>query len=127
MIDTVIKSLYIVNKLFVVAAGLYIVIAPPFFWVGSISSVIMIIAAVVSIYAIIEDKVVLEFVALWFVLAGVGSYVGFVWGFLDGSDGNVARASIASMTFVLLVARALTLWRDIKRMAELERRIEDHG
>ena len=127
MIDTIIKGLYVFNKFLVVAAGVYIMLAPPFTWVGSLSSGSMIIAAIVSIYAIIRNRIRMEFVSLWFVLAGIGSYVGFVWGFVDGGDGNVTRASVASMAFVLLIARALTIWRDIKRMAELERRIEDHG
>lgn len=86
----------------------------------------MIIAAVVSIYAIIRNRIQMEFVSLWFVLAGIGMYVGFAWGFVDEGNGNVTRASVASMAFVLLVARALTIWRDLKRMVELERRIEDH-
>jgi len=120
MYDIILKLLYSVNKLFVIIAGVYIVFWPPFSWVGTVSSAIMAAAGAVSIYAIWTHKYALEFISLWFVCAGVASYAGFMWQSIGDGESTLARAAIASMALVMLIARGVTLWRLVSDLDKFE-------
>lgn len=126
MIDRAIDSLYSLAKFMVVVAGLYIIVTPPYELIGTISSAIMVIAAMVAIYAIWSRKPSVEFVALWFVATGIATYTGFVWTAFILDEASLARASVSTMALLLLAARGLHLWRLVKQISIIERRIEDH-
>jgi hypothetical protein len=126
MIDRVIDTLYSMSKSLVIASGMWVIIEPPHEWIGTISSAVMVIAGLVSIYAIWARKPSLEFVALWFVCVGIGAYTGFVWAAFIAGGVTFARAAVTTMLLIMLVARGLHLWRLVKQINLIERRIENH-
>ena len=121
MIDILLKGLYTLDKLFVLAIGIYIVFWPPFYLVGTVSSSIMSVAAVVSIWAIWANRHDVEFVALSFVCVGVAAYAGFSITAAWEGDESITRSGIACMTLTLLAARAVQLWYNMRLKAALER------
>jgi hypothetical protein len=100
--DFLLKCVYSLNKLLVVIAGVYIVLMPPFTIIGTASSSIMVLAAIVSVYSIWALKPEIEFVSVWFVICGLGVYTGFAW-----TEGSILRGAVASMALALLTARGL--------------------
>ncbi len=126
MIDRTIDVMYSLNKALVVASGMWVILVPPHEWIGTLSSSIMVIAALLSIYAIWTRKHSLEFICLWFVCVGIGAYTGFVWAAFHTGDVTFARAAITTMLLTMLVARGLHLWRLVKQITQIERRIENH-
>lgn len=126
MTDTVLKVLYILNKVFVVIAGTYITFRPPFTWIGSVSGAIMIVAGLICIYAIWSTKYAVEFVSLWFVSAGVAAYTGFMWQAVGNGEDHLVRATVASMALVMLVARGIILWRLVYDLNKIERGLENN-
>lgn len=129
MIRMLTDALYSLNKLLIVIAGVYIISTPPLNWIGTLSSSIMVVAALVSIYAIWARKPSIEFVSLWFVCVGLGAYAGLTWGVFDLGDATLSRAIVATMPLILLVARGVHLWEvmnQLKELTVLERRIEDN-
>lgn len=120
-IEARIKTTYIINKLFVLMIGGYIAFYPPFTWVGTISSSIMMVAALISIWAIAVENYDAEYVALWFVNCGLGSYVGFQIINLSVGESNVARAGVALMAFTLMVGRAQHISQLRQRLMDMER------
>lgn len=127
VIDRAIDFLYSLSKALVVASGMWVILEPPHEWIGTLSSAIMVVAAIVSIYAIWTKKYALEFVCLWFVCVGIGAYTGLVWtAFIVSSDVTFARAAVTTMLLIMLVARGLHLWRLVKQITQIERRIENH-
>lgn len=126
-IEHALNILYTINKLFVVIAGAYVVFWPPFTWVGTISSAIMLIAGLVSIWAIWAKAYAIEFVALWFVATGIAAFAGFQLVGLFGGERTVAQACVAFMALTLLGARGLSLYRLTKQMKNVERLIEENG
>jgi hypothetical protein len=126
MIDKVIDVFYSGAKMLVVIAGLNIIFTPPFFWVGTISAAVMVIAALVSIYAIWTFNPAVEFVALWFVWSGIGAYTGFVMtSYFTGGDASLTRVAVCGMALFLLAARGLHLWRLTKQVNNIERRFNN--
>lgn len=120
-IEARIKTTYIINKLFVLMIGGYIAFYPPFTWVGTISSSIMMVAALISIWAIAVENYDAEYVALWFVNCGLGSYVGFQIINLSVGESNVSRAGVALMAFTLMVGRAQHISQLRQRLMDMER------
>ena len=114
--DFILKCLYSVNKFLVVLAGLYIVLQPPFTWSGTVSSGIMVLAGIVSIYSIWARKPEIEFISVWFVICGLGVYTGYAW-----VEGNILRGSVASMALVLLTARGLQVGYLVAQMNKVGR------
>lgn len=100
-----IKTTYIINKIWVLLIGGYIAFYPPFTWVGTISSIIMMVAALISIWAIAVENYDAEFVALWFVNCGLGSYVGFQLINLAAGEGNIARLGVSLIALTLMIGR----------------------
>lgn len=127
MIDTLLKLLYSLTKAFVVVAGVYVVTQPPYNWLGTTSNSIMVVAALISIYAIWTNRVQLEYVAIWFIGVGLGAYVGFSWVAVMFDGAPLARAAVASMALTLLAARGLSLWRLVLQINTIEKRREDNG
>lgn len=123
MTDTIDKLLYSFLKVLVLFAGGYIVFYPPYTFIGTASSAIMMVAALVSIYAIWTDKPDIEFVSLWFVICGVAAYAGFVWIAQD----TFLRSLVAAMLLVMLIARGRLLWRMAKQHYALERLLKEDG
>lgn len=115
------KIFYTINKLLVFIAGAYIVFWPPFTLTGTLSSIVMMIAAAISVYAIWSNKPDVEFVSLWFVICGIGTYAGYTY--ISGEF--FVRSIIASMLLVMLIARGSMLWRLIRQnytLGRLERK-----
>lgn len=126
-IEHALNILYTLNKLLVVIAGTYVVFWPPFTWVGTVSSAIMLVAGLVSIWAIWAKAYVVESVALWFVATGIAAFAGFQLEGLFEGDRTVAQASVAFMALILLAARGLSLYRLTQQMKNVERLIEENG
>lgn len=121
MIDNILKVIHTLVKTFAAAAGIYIVSQPPFTWIGTVSSAVMVIAALVCIYAIWARKFAVEFVALSFIMVGLGAYTGFAW-----TEGNVLRGSVATMAGLLITARGIQLGYLVYLIGKAERRLEGH-
>lgn len=126
-LDHAMNILYTINKLLVVIAGAYVVFWPPFTWVGTVSSAIMLIAAMVSIWAIWKHRYAVEFVSLWFVATGIAGFAGFQLVGLFEGERTIAQTCVAFMALALLAARGLSLYRLTRQINTVERLIEDNG
>lgn len=126
MIDTLIKTLYVFNKMLVLVVGLWLILMPPNNWLSTSASVVMILAALGSIYGIWTDNADVEFVSLWFVCAGLGVYAGLVWVQFELGDAPLTRAVVATMLLVMMIARGFHVYRLAKNINRLEGRISNH-
>ncbi len=126
-VEHALNIVYTFNKLLVVIAGAYIVFWPPFTWVGTVSSAIMLVAAMVSVWAIWKNEYVIELMSLGFVATGIAGFAGFqLLGLFEG-ERTVAQACVAFMALSLLTGRALSLYRLTKQMKNVEGLIEQNG
>jgi hypothetical protein len=120
-LETRMKTTYIINKLLVLLIGGYIAFYPPFTWVGTISSAIMMVAALIAVWAIAVENYDAEYVALWFVNCGLGSYVGFQLINLAAGESNVARVGVALMALTLMIGRGQHIGQLRRSLMDMER------
>ena len=127
MIEWLIKAMYSLNSFIVIGAGVIVITRTGAGWIATLSSSIMVLAAMVSLYALWNALVRLEFIATWFIGVGLGAYVGFAWLAVYAGESSFTRGAVSSMALTLLVAKGLSLWRLVLQINTIEQRIENNG